>query len=67
MESKTDSEKSIAGFIKFKVGDTVRHKFFGIGKVIEIREDHFSYTIKFENSETERNLNFRVKLDKVNT
>ena len=67
MERKTDSEKSIAGFIKFKVGDTVRHKFFGIGKVIEIREDHFSYTIKFENSETERNLNFRVKLEKVNT
>lgn len=38
---------------------------FGIGKVIEIKKDISSYVIKFDGSETERNLNFKAPLEKV--
>lgn len=49
----------------FEVGDTVSHRVFGIGKIVDIRQDISSYVIKFEEHETERNLGFKAPLSRV--
>lgn len=49
----------------FEVGDTVSHRVFGIGKIVDIRQDILSYVIKFEEHETERNLGFKAPLSRA--
>ena len=49
----------------FKVGDRICHKVFGKGSIIGIKEDISSYVIKFDGIETERNLSFRIQLEKI--
>lgn len=61
-----DSEEKISPpKVMFNVGDFVRHKFLGIGKILEVRDDIYSYVIKFNNSKTERNISFKTFLEKV--
>ena len=60
-EKKTNDSQ-----ITFNVGDKIEHKVFGIGEIIGINKDISSYIIKFEQAETERSINFRVPLNKVN-
>lgn len=48
-----------------KVGDKVEHSVFGVGEIIKVRQDIFCYVIKFENTETERNLAFGAPIKKV--
>lgn len=62
---KSSEEKIAVPITSFSIGDTVKHKVLGIGKVIEIKKDISSYVIKFDGSETERNLNFKAPLEKV--
>ncbi|CDA10231.1 putative ATP-dependent DNA helicase PcrA [Intestinibacter bartlettii CAG:1329] len=61
-----DSEEKISPpKVMFNVGDFVRHKLLGIGKILEVRDDIYSYVIKFNNSKTERNISFKTFLEKV--
>lgn len=62
---KSSEEKLAAPITSFTIGETVKHKVFGIGKIIEIKKDISSYVIKFDDSETERNLNFKAPLEKA--
>ncbi|MEF9922457.1 MAG: hypothetical protein RR769_06010, partial [Anaerovoracaceae bacterium] len=62
---KSSEEKIAVPITSFSIGDTVKHKVFGIGKVIEIKRDILSYVIKFDGSETERNLSFKAPLEKA--
>ena len=47
------------------VGDKIRHKIWGVGTIIGIKENISSYVIKFDGMETERNLAFRAPLEKI--
>ena len=49
----------------FKIGDKVRHKVFGIGTILDIKEELSAYVIKFDSAATERNIAMRVPLEKV--
>ena len=49
----------------FEIGDKVRHKVFGIGTILDIKEELSAYVIKFESAATERNIAMRVPLEKV--
>lgn len=49
----------------FGVGDKVRHKVFGLGEIVDIKEELSSYVIKFETAATERNIAFRVPLERA--
>ena len=60
-EKKTNDSQ-----ITFSVGDRIEHRVFGIGEIIGINKGISSYVIQFEQAETERNINFRVPLKKVN-
>ncbi len=60
------SEKSMSKPDKlFTVGDTVIHKVFGKGIILDVRSEVSSYVIQFENYETERNINVRAPLELV--
>lgn len=62
---QANEEKICLPKIEFRVGDCVEHKVFGVGKIINIRKDLSSLIIKFEKSETERNLSFKAPLKKI--
>ena len=47
----------------FSVGDTVRHRVFGVGRIIEVDDAAASYTIKFDSLPTPRALSFKTPLD----
>lgn len=49
----------------FKVGERVEHPVFGPGTVTGINMSESSYSILFDNLKTERNIQFRAKLDKI--
>ena len=49
----------------FTIGDKVRHKVFGVGEILDIKEELSSYVIKFESAATERNIAMRVPLERV--
>lgn len=49
----------------FSIGDKVRHKVFGVGVILDIKEELSSYVIKFESAATERNIAMRVPLERV--
>ncbi len=49
----------------FSVGDRIKHMVFGEGIITAVDEDEKFYTVKFDQFETERNLSFKVKLEKV--
>lgn len=59
---QANEQKIVSPQVEFQIGDYVEHKVFGVGKIINIRKDISSFVIKFENSETERNLNFKAPL-----
>ena len=46
----------------FSVGDMVRHKLFGNGRIVGVDEKMQVYTIKFENVNGVRRLQFRAEL-----
>lgn len=50
---------------EINVGDRVIHKVFGTGTVLEICPQTTSFVIKFDCLETNRNINMRVNLEKV--
>lgn len=62
---KSSEEKIAVPITSFSIGDIVKHKVFGIGKVVGIKSDISSYVIKFDSSETERNLNFKAPLERT--
>ena len=49
----------------FSIGDKVRHKVFGVGEILDIKEELSAYVIKFESAATERNIAMRVPLERV--
>ncbi len=49
----------------FAIGDKVLHKVFGVGEILDIKEELSSYVIKFESAATERNIAMRVPLERV--
>ena len=51
--------------IKFNAGDKIIHKSFGTGRIIEVDITNSSYVIKFDDSETYRNISFSMQLEKV--
>lgn len=51
---------------KLDVGTKVEHRVFGTGEIIGIKEEIKAYTIKFDNSKTERNLSFDAPLKTIN-
>lgn len=48
--------------IKFKVGEKIIHSIFGVGVIKDINRENSSYIIKFDKSETDRNISFATKL-----
>lgn len=50
---------------EFQVGDRVCHKVFGEGTILEINAQITSFVIKFDRLDTNRNINMRVKLEKI--
>lgn len=63
---QVNEEKISLPQVELQIGDYVEHKVFGVGKIINIRKDISSYVIKFENSDTERNINFKAQLTIIN-
>ncbi|HDI3070202.1 TPA: AAA family ATPase, partial [Clostridium botulinum] len=53
--------------IELNVGDRIIHKSFGFGRVIEVDITNSSYVIKFDNSETYRNISFSMQLEKTDS
>ncbi|MDM0676505.1 UvrD-helicase domain-containing protein [Clostridium perfringens] len=51
---------------KFKIGDKIIHRNFGIGKVLNIDNTINSYIIKFKNSNTNRTISFSSPLENFN-
>lgn len=49
-----------------EVGKRIKHVTFGEGKIIEVNKDTQSYLIKFDELETPRSINVRVKLEEIN-
>ncbi len=49
---------------EFAVGDTVRHKVFGRGKITGINEKSLTYDVDFEETEGIRRILFRAKMTK---
>ncbi len=49
----------------FAPGDRIRHKVFGEGTILEIDAQTTSFVIKFDGLETTRNINMRVKIEKI--
>lgn len=62
---KNSEEKLSVPHTAFSVGDMVKHKIFGNGEVVDIKNEISSYVIKFDSSETVRNLNFKAPLEKM--
>ncbi|SFG49431.1 ATP-dependent helicase [Oribacterium sp. WCC10] len=48
----------------FRTGDRIKHKAFGSGTIREVNMDKNAYTIQFDDMPTERQISFRVKLEK---
>lgn len=61
------SENKILALVEnnFNVGDRIRHKVFGEGTILEINAQITSFVIKFDELDTNRNINMRVKLEKI--
>lgn len=51
--------------IKFNIGDKVNHFLFGIGVVKDVDVQNKTYSIKFENLETLREISTHIKLEKL--
>ena len=51
--------------LKFDVGDIVRHKVFGVGKIIKIDNITQTYEIQFRNIRGTRRIMFRAELEKI--
>ncbi len=50
---------------EYSKDDLILHKVFGKGRVIEIDMKNKSYKIKFDKFDTDRNINFRIKMGKT--
>ncbi|SCP99564.1 ATP-dependent helicase [Anaerobium acetethylicum] len=62
---KTNEEKILMPITCFHIGDTVKHKIFGTGRIIDIKNEIAAYAIKFDNAQTERNLSIKTPLERV--
>ena len=49
----------------FSIGDRIKHKAFGEGSIKDIDMDKNAYVIQFDDMPTERQISFRVKLEKL--
>jgi len=49
----------------YKPGDRVRGPIFGPGTVIDVDRQKQKYIIKFDDLDTEREITFRAKLEKL--
>lgn len=58
--------ESSASETSFKPGDRIVHSIMGAGEVIDIDRDKAVYLIKFDDLETQRKINFKVKLEAAN-
>jgi len=63
----TENNMHINNNIKFSVDDKIIHKSFGTGRIIEVDTTNSSYVIKFDNSETYRNISFSMQLEKADS
>lgn len=50
---------------KFNKGDCISHDILGIGVIIDVDNEKKSYIIKFDNSQTERNISFDSNIDLI--
>ena len=48
----------------FGIGDRIAHKAFGLGTIKDVNMDKNAYTIQFDDMPTERQISFRVKMQK---
>ena len=62
---RASEEKISQEVTGFSIGDKVRHKVFGLGEILDIKEELSAYVIKFETAATERNIAMRVPLERV--
>lgn len=46
-------------------GDRIRHRIFGTGTITGIDEDKSAYLVRFDDMDTERQITFRAKLEKI--
>ncbi len=46
-------------------GDRIRHRIFGTGTITRIDEDKSAYLVRFDDMETERQITFRARLEKL--
>jgi DNA helicase-2/ATP-dependent DNA helicase PcrA len=58
LESQEDRDKL------FTIGTRIRHKAFGRGTITDVNPDKHAYTIQFDEMPTERQISFRVKLER---
>ena len=49
----------------FEEGSRVKHLILGEGTIVSIDSDMQAYVIKFDSSETERMISFKVSLDLI--
>ena len=50
---------------RLQEGDRIRHRIFGTGTITGIDEDKSAYLVSFDDMDTERQITFRAKLEKI--
>lgn len=64
-DSKIAAAERLRSAPRFKVGERIRHRVFGVGSVREVDEGRRAYLVKFDNMGTMRTITFRVPLERV--
>lgn len=62
---KYDESRLKAATAQLKKGDRVRHKVFGAGTIVLVKDKAFCYTIKFDDLATERSVQFSAPLELI--
>ena len=65
--ANSENSINVVNNIRFIVGEKIQHKSFGTGRIIEVDNNNSSYVIKFDSSETHRNISFSAQLEKADT
>ncbi|WP_238917700.1 UvrD-helicase domain-containing protein [Clostridium sp. YIM B02555] len=65
--ANSENSINVVNTIRFIVGEKIQHKSFVTGRIIEVDNNNSSYVIKFDNSETHRNISFSAQLEKADT
>ena len=64
-DSKIAAAERLRSAPRFKVGERIRHRVFGVGSVREVDEGRRAYLVKFDDMGTMRTITFRVPLERV--